>query len=845
LAISNIEHNRALTKGAMLLVWLLLIWTGTSVSAQYYGMKFLAHEYSLDQRSGLNLTPDQALEVKDKLELQFHLRLEPNQSSYYGYVFRMIFGDQTVDLMHGIYPENPNNFEVILGDKISKIAFHIPIEELLNDWIHLRFEFDFKTEKVFCFVNEKVLEDDLINIDNKEGFHLMFGAHSYTTRLTSTDVPGMIIRDVEVKSRDQYSYSWPLNEIEGTRAHSEPEGQDGNATNPEWLLKHHNTWNTRLELELDGVIKSAYDARNDKLYIVSEDAVIVYDVVNNSKRSIELNTPSPVRMITELIFDTLSNSLISYSLDNQYISRFDFDTKQWSSYSPGDLNETVYWQHNRFIGPDGSLITLGGYGHFMYKNSLMAWNPETKQFQSLAYSGTFHPRYLAGAGYNSKDGQYYVLGGYGSESGNQRESPGYYYDILQFSLEDRSFSTVFEFTDTQMEFCFASSLVFDEANNMYALSFSKYQFDNQLQLLRIPLDKPELIQLGNPIEYSFLDIQSQADLYYCRRTTELIAVSSYNAENSTSLAVHSIAFPPQPFISHAISLNQGKRSILWYIGGAMLLLIALFIAIRLPKKKKESPRKVKPATTPRETIQKTRENSIILFGGFQVIDKEGKDITAQFTPLPKKLFLFILLHSLRSNKGVSSNTMYETFWFDKSVESARNNRAVNIVKLKSLLENVDTASISKETGYWKFDFDPSSLYVDYLEYLQIVRGSSEPTRDDIVDLLAIVENKPFLNNTNADWLDPFKSEVSNEIIDTFLKYLGNSDDDPEFLLHLTKCIFIVDQVSEEALKVQCRLLIKQGKHSLARQAYTSFINVYKQLYDEDYGLSFNQVIDET
>jgi two-component SAPR family response regulator len=354
-----------------------------------------------------------------------------------------------------------------------------------------------------------------------------------------------------------------------------------------------------------------------------------------------------------------------------------------------------------------------------------------------------------------------------------------------------------------------------------------------------------LIQLGNAIDYSFLDISSQADLFYCQRTAELIAVSSYNADNSSSLSLHSIAFPLQLFISQTVSPDQGKPSILWYLGGALLVLIAAFIAIRRAKKRDEHPQEAKPAAAKHEIIQKPKENSIILFGGFQVIDKSGKDITAKFTPLPKKLFLFILLHSLRNNKGVSSNTMYETFWFDKSVESARNNRAVNIVKLKSLLENVNTASISKETGYWKLDFDPSLLYVDYLAYLQIVNSGSEPTREDMVSLLNIVENKPFLNNTNADWLDPYKSEVSNQIIDTFLKYLENSEDDPEFLLHLTKCIFIFDAVSEEALRVQCRLLIKQGKHSLARQAYSSFIHEYKQLYDEDYGLSFSQVIDET
>ena len=56
----------------------------------------------------------------------------------------------------------------------------------------------------------------------------------------------------------------------------------------------------------------------------------------------------------------------------------------------------------------------------------------------------------------------------------------------------------------------------------------------------------------------------------------------------------------------------------------------------------------------------------------------------------------------------------------------------------------------------------------------------------------------------------------------FFRYIGKSDDDPEFLLHLTNCIFLFDAVSEEALKIQCRLLIKQGKHSLAKNAYSKF-----------------------
>ncbi len=39
--------------------------------------------------------------------------------------------------------------------------------------------------------------------------------------------------------------------------------------------------------------------------------------------------------------------------------------------------------------------------------------------------------------------------------------------------------------------------------------------------------------------------------------------------------------------------------------------------------------------------QLVKGNQILLFGGFQIIDNEGTDITGKFTPLLKELFLLI------------------------------------------------------------------------------------------------------------------------------------------------------------------------------------------------------------
>lgn len=803
-------------------------------------MKFNGHDYPLNQRSGLDLSADGPMKFKQQAELDFYIRLHAPHLSNYGYVFRLLLGDQNVDLIHGIVMENPNNFELILGDQTSKVAFYVSEENLLREWLHIHLKFDTRAQEIICTVNGEEYRDAFIGYEDEHQLRLVFGAHSLS-RYSSTDVPSMVIRDVRLKSQGKSLYHWPLDETQGNRVHSVPEGQTGVAMHPSWLLKKHNTWATLFQLQEEGWQRTAFDAVEERLYLVSSDSVRIYDMRDGVMTGYGAKLGSPEIPTEEILFDQQSGRLMCYSVDRNTLSYFDPQEVAWLPPPLADESLTSFYHHNRFLDSLGTLHILGGYGYHTYKNELLRWDDKSSAFMPLDYQGTFLPRYLAGSGYNKNDGKLYILGGYGSRSGKQSESPDYYRDLLSYSPEDRRFESLHEFTGYTGGFCFANSLVISPGNNIYGLSFNKIDFENQLQLIQIPLSDPKIVKVGNPIPFTFLDIQSNVDLFYSKSTNTLLACASYmNEQGESKVSVHSIAFPPQPFEEDVYpEEKQGGTAGLRY--GILVLLGLVVLAIPtyflLTRKRKPEIKVV------RESSQQKKKNAIILFGGFQVIDGEGNDITGQFTPLPKKLFLYILLHSLRNGKGVSSNSLYETFWFDKSVESARNNRAVNIVKLKSLLDNLEGTSISKETGYWKFDFDPGKVHIDYFHYLQIIHQEGDFKKKDMQELLGIVENSPFLNNTNAEWLDPFKSDVSNEIIDTILKYISSSKDDPEFLLHLINCIFVFDAVSEEALKVQCRLLIKQGKHSLAKSAYSKFINEYELLYGEKYGLSFNQLIE--
>ena len=43
-------------------------------------------------------------------------------------------------------------------------------------------------------------------------------------------------------------------------------------------------------------------------------------------------------------------------------------------------------------------------------------------------------------------------------------------------------------------------------------------------------------------------------------------------------------------------------------------------------------------------------SSVLLLGGFQVFDKQGGNITGDFTPTLKQLFLFLLLNTIKNGK---------------------------------------------------------------------------------------------------------------------------------------------------------------------------------------------------
>jgi hypothetical protein len=99
-------------------------------------------------------------------------------------------------------------------------------------------------------------------------------------------------------------------------------------------------------------------------------------------------------------------------------------------------------------------------------------------------------------------------------------------------------------------------------------------------------------------------------------------------------------------------------------------------------------------------------------------------------------------------------------------------------------------------------------------------------------------------NSSYEWLDDFKADVSDKIVDTLVAFAEKFDvkTDAEFIIRLADCIFNFDRSNEEAMILKCKAEYCLGKHSLAKLTYEKFIKEYQLLYNEEYKRSFNELV---
>jgi two-component SAPR family response regulator len=284
-----------------------------------------------------------------------------------------------------------------------------------------------------------------------------------------------------------------------------------------------------------------------------------------------------------------------------------------------------------------------------------------------------------------------------------------------------------------------------------------------------------------------------------------------------------------------------SRSLLILLALSLVILGYFKIPFRKLKKQVSVADKIRSIES--TILRKPEANYIQLFGDFKVLGKDGNDITSQFTPKLKQLFLVILLYSQRNKNGISTKELTDILWMGHSSQSAKNSRGVTIRKLRLILELLDSVQIHFHVDRWSMVFS-SSVYCDYIDCLNLLKRENIHDTDFNLNFYHIIQEGELFKGDSFDWLDDFKGFVGNNIVDILLKFIHelNIQNDSELILKLTDRVLVTDPVNDQALAYKLKILIKQDNYNLSRFTFDRFCTLYEEMYGEKFKVKFEELI---
>ena len=232
--------------------------------------------------------------------------------------------------------------------------------------------------------------------------------------------------------------------------------------------------------------------------------------------------------------------------------------------------------------------------------------------------------------------------------------------------------------------------------------------------------------------------------------------------------------------------------------------------------------------------------SISLLGCFNVRDKDGNDITSNFTPRLKHLLILLILYTEKNAQGILASKTTEILWPEKEETAARNNRNVNLRKLRVLLESIGDMEVMIENNFLRIKWG-TGVFCDYHTLITCTKQFEQEKSEELLNrILEILLYGPLLPNTILDWLDDFKDDYSSYSIDLLKNLLDIeiSRNHQDMIIRIADILFLHDPLNEEALAAKCSILFIQGKKGIAKSVYDRFCKEYHDSMGETYKVPF-------
>jgi len=814
-----------------------------------YGLNFRGQNFKLDDRTHLNLNENSTFNFKNDFELVFDVKLnhEHSQEHLFGYIVRIINDNNNIDLLVS-NNKGVKNFLIVDSNKQTNLEPAIKKIDI-NKWHNVKIKVSVEKEIIAVTIGDReiVTKTQLKNLKNLQ---FLFGANDikgYTTR----DVPNMTLKNIKIYENNALKYDFPLFQCGGNTTIDKNKNVVASIKNENWELCKHSQWEKEYSAISNGVQLQTVNELTGEIYLLSNKSITKFTKGNGGIKKYDFDNKNyKLTLDHRIFFNSNDNKLYCYLIDTQQLSAFNFNTQEWDNKSIFFENKiaSLYQHHTGMFSPkNNTLYIFGGYGQFEYKNSLFSIELKSRKWTKIdSANKTIKPRYFA-AGHINED-YIYLLGGYGSDTGKQQINPKSYFDLLRYDFKNNELKNITAVDSFFDDMIFSNNLIVDQrTNDFFTLVAEKSKFNGTLKLIQGNLNESDLLLLNDSIPFKFQDTNTYFDIYFDKENNQLKAfVSFLNEKEETEFSIYTIDYP---IYYPSSTTNRIKTSSIYYFILSLVFITFLILSLKQFKKLKNKTRTKLIVNEKPEYENSIMGNingfKILFFGGFKIFANDNKEITVEFSPLLKELFLLIYLNTINDDKGISSKKLKEILWYDKTEKKAQNNRSVNLAKLKKILDKVGGLNLNKDTGYWKI-INSTSIDLNDFSFLKKNILNKKPNNKDIRTLISIVKRGSFLNNIDYEWADNFKQTITDSIIDYISDYVIKYEEkeDVNFLIEISHCLFNLDSINELSLYIKCKAYNKKGNHKLVKETYKKFSEEYKLLYCEDFNISLNDILSQ-
>ncbi|QVY66072.1 LamG domain-containing protein [Polaribacter sp. Q13] len=270
-----------------------------------------------------------------------------------------------------------------------------------------------------------------------------------------------------------------------------------------------------------------------------------------------------------------------------------------------------------------------------------------------------------------------------------------------------------------------------------------------------------------------------------------------------------------------------KSSGVYMVFPILIVLIVLLLVWFVLRKKKKEKIEIIGKVISKEFPEK---NAIFLFDNFKALDKNGKDISQEFTPTLVRLFSLILLFPRFLERNINSTDLSDILWETDTISQQKNNRGTNMHRLRKLLKSFDGILLNYKDRKWVFEIS-DALFIDSVFYNTAAIHTVLEYPFKNLQLNKILKTKNFDNlilQFNEQNLEKLKLQCLYDV--EHKNWWG--------LRKSARLWLSIDPLSESALKYRITALQKLNEKQLALSHYKSFVKYYKETLNEEFSISF-------